>query len=367
MDTPRNQVTSTEEGGLEPVEFVNETHAGLFRPLRFWGWILLMLLSTLMLGETDVLAQARKTPGFGKGTYVFPPGIQKQGLTFCNEKIPFDRRDVSGRVLDQLNFLLMDRRAGLMEWSDRMSIWGPSIDKVLMQEKVPKDLIYLSVLVSDLSPHARLKNGGVGWWGIGGTRDKKGLPRASWVSTENWDDRRDPVLSTRIVCSIFKGILEQTPGRNWLMAISSYLDGQDKISAIVNKSPGFSYWDLVMPPLSDLHIPRLVALKIIDNNRDFYSVAVPPLKPASYDVLDQLVLLKDLPLHVVARWLRISPRSLWELNPGVDISNGVLPKANSKGLENVLLRVPLGKGEEIRALLVKDAYLGARLTQSNRL
>jgi membrane-bound lytic murein transglycosylase D len=326
-----------------------------------------MLLSTMMLGEMSALAQAKKIPDFAKGAYIFPPSIQKQGLTFCNEKVPLDRRDVSGRVLDQLNFLLMDRRAGLMEWFDRMSIWGPSIDKVLMQEKIPKDLIYLSVLISDLSPHARLKNGGVGWWGIGGTRDKKGLARVSWASNENWDDRRDPVLSTRIVCGIFKGILEQTPGSNWLMAISSYLDGLDKISAITHKSPGFSYWDLVMPPLSDLYIPRLVALKIIDNNRDFYSVALPPLKPAAYDVVDQLVLLKDLPLHVVAKWLRISPRSLWELNPGVDMGNGVLPKSNPKGPENVLLRVPLGKGEEIRALLVKDAYLGASPTRSSRL
>jgi len=251
----------------------------------------------------------------------------------------------------------MDRRAGLTGWFDRMSIWCPSVDKVLAQEKVPRDLIYLAVLVSDFGPNARLKNGGIGWWAIGATKDKKNPPAASWFSSENWDDRRDPVLSTRIACGIFKGIREQNSGFTWSLTISAYLDGIDKVAGIIQKSPGFSYWDLLMPPLSDVYIPRLVALKIIDTHRDFYSVEVPFLKPASYDQLDQLALQKDLPLQVVAKWLHVSPRSLWELNPGVDISNGILPKSNSKG-PTILLRVPAGKGAEIRTLLIKNSYLG---------
>lgn len=323
----------------------------------FVNWIFLVVVVAMVIGPLDAAAQSKKTPGFGKASYILPPNLQKQGLTYCNEKVPIERREVSVRILDQLNFLLMDRRAGLMEWFDRMSIWGPTVDKVLAQEKVPRDLVYLAVLVSDFSPNARLKNGGIGWWAIGPTKDKKNPLAASWASSENWDDRRDPVLSTGIACSIFKGIREQNPGFAWPMTISAYLDGIEKILGIIQKSPGFSYWDLLMPPLSDTYIPRLVALKIIDTHRDFYSVDVPPLKPAAYDQLDKLVLQKDLPLHVVAKWLHVSPRSLWELNPGVDISNGILPKSNSKG-PATLLRVPAGKGEEIRTLLIKDAYLG---------
>ncbi len=47
------------------------------------------------------------------------------------------------------------------------------------------------------------------------------------------------------------------------------------------KSPGFTYWDMVMPPYCEMIIPRLIALKLIDTHRDFYGVEVPPLPPVA--------------------------------------------------------------------------------------
>jgi hypothetical protein len=302
-------------------------------------------------------AATTKTPGYAKTSYVLPASVQKSGMTFCGEKVPLTRRDVSSRITDQLNFLLMDRRALMMEWFDRMSIFGPAMIEVLSEEKVPHDILYVAVLLSGLSPNARLKSGGVGWWSLGSSNGKKNATPPLWTATEDWDERRDFVLSTRIACKLLKGFVKEPHSKSWLVAIAAFLDGPDKIEALMKKFPGFSYWDLVMPPLSDAFIPQVVALKIIDTHRDFYSVQIPPLKPASYDVLEPLTLLKDLPLHVVAKWCSISPRSLWELNPAVDITNGVIPKMNAKKTGGLLLRVPKGKGDSIRKLLIKEGYI----------
>jgi len=243
-----------------------------------------------------------------------------------------------------------------MEWFDRMNIFGPSMAEVLSQEKAPNDLLYVSVLLSGLTPNARLKSGGVGWWSLGQPNGKKNASSPSWVATEQWDERKDFVLSTKVACKIFKELVQQPHFKSWFLAVSAFLDGSDKLEALVKKFPGFSYWDLVMPPLSDAFVPQVVALKIIHTHREFYSLEAPPLRSASYDVLDRLILVKELPLYIVAKWCGISPRSLWELNPAVEIASGALPKTNAKNSQGILLRVPKGKGTEVKNLLIKEGY-----------
>ena len=147
-------------------------------------------------------------------------------------------------------------------------------------------------------------------------------------------------LSTRIACTIFLWLHDRKATSNWLLTISAFLQGTDKIDAAVKKAPGFSYWDTVMPPACESVIPRLVALKIIDSHREFYGVNITPPEPAAYDFLDRLKLVKDLPLHVVAKWCGTNPRSIWELNPGVDPSTGVLPVPDKRSPSGFPLRVP---------------------------
>ncbi|MCX5861051.1 MAG: transglycosylase SLT domain-containing protein [Deltaproteobacteria bacterium] len=298
-----------------------------------------------------------KIGGYARATYILPPDIQKQGLTFAQVKIPLDRREVAIRIVDQMNYLLMDRRAGMMEWFDRMAIYGPTIISILQDEKIPTDLFYVSVLMSDLTSNTRTKTGGLGWWALGSSKEKKNSSAVPWVSTNDWDDRRDPVLSTRIAINLLQNLLLKTADKDWLLAISAFADGSDKIDAIVRKAPGFSYWDMVMPPYSDVLIPRAVALKIIDAHRQFYGVDMPGLPPLAYDFMDRLKLVKDLPLHIVAKWCDTSPRNMWELNPGVDPSTGILPRPDTRSPSGFPLRVPKGKGNEVRRLLVRDGYL----------
>ncbi|MBI5248454.1 MAG: hypothetical protein HY912_03070, partial [Desulfomonile tiedjei] len=209
--------------------------------------------------------------------------------------------------------------------------------------------------LSDLLPNTKNKSGGVGWWALGSIKDKK--DSVPWVVTNDWDDRRDPILSTRIACNILQGLLRRNQTTDWILAICAFVEGADKIDAIVGKYPGFSYWDTVMPPYSEMLIPRLVALKLINTHREFYGVEVPPLPPMAYDFMDRLKLTKDLPLYVVAQWCGTNPRAMWELNSGVDPSTGILPKPDKRSPSGFPLRVPKGQEAKVRQSLTREGYL----------
>jgi len=318
---------------------------------------IVLILTGMLHSVSANQAQAAGAEGFTRAQYILPPEVQKKGFVFAGARIPLDRREVSVRVLDQVNYLLMDRRAGMMEWFDRMAVIGPMIQAVLQEEGVPNDLIYLVALLSDFLPNSRTRSGGVGWWALASGKDKKVASTPQWLVTNDWDDRRDPVLSTKIACGILQGAQRKIANNDWLLATAAFIDGADKIEAIVRKAPGFSYWDMVMPSNSEVIVPRLVALKLIDTHRQYYGVDISRLPPLQYDSLDRVKLAKDLPLHVVAKWCKLSPRSLWELNPGVDPSTGVLAKAETRSPGGFPLRVPKGMGDKVRQLLRSEGYL----------
>jgi membrane-bound lytic murein transglycosylase D len=314
----------------------------------------LCLVSFALL--TGNVCAAADSGSYSRAAYVLPPDLVKRGFSFADVKIPLERPDVVSRVSDQINYLLMDRKAGMMEWFDRLAVYGPTIKKVLEDEKVPSDLIYLPMLQSDFMPNSRSRSGGIGWWALGTAKDKK-ESAVPWVQTNDWDDRRDPVLSTRIASTLLQTYARRNQSSDWLLTICAFVDGSDKIEAVVSKSPGFGYWDLVMPHYSEILIPRLVALKIISTHREFYGVDVPPLPSLAYHFMDRLKLAKELPLYVVADWCGTNPRSIWEMNPGVDPSTGVLPKPDKRSPSGFPLRVPKGKETKVRELLVREGYL----------
>jgi hypothetical protein len=189
---------------------------------------------------------------------------------------------------------------------------------------------------------------------LGGPKDKKD-PNSPWSATDDWDDRRDPVISTKIACGVFQTLARKL-NNDQLLVICAYRDGLDRVEPYLNKAKGFSYWDLVLPPSSEVIIPRLVALKIIDDHKSFYGLSVSPAEPLQYDLLPKLKLNKDLPLYAVAKWTQTSPRVIWSLNPGVNPASGVIPASKKNG-GAYPLRVPKGMETTVRQALVENGYL----------
>jgi len=337
-----------------PGRTIAQLHACLRNMSSVLAICFFVILSTTSLA---LAAEPAGPAGYNRANYVISPDALKKGFSFADVEIAFDRQDIATRVAEQVNYLLMDRRASMMQWFDRMAVYGPMMKQVLEDEGAPTDLIYLSALLSDMLPNTKTKTGGVGWWALGSSKDKKNHSAGPWVVTNDWDDRRDPLLSTRMAATLLQSLLRKDRKTNWLLAVCSFVDGADKIDSVAEKAAGFTYWDMALPSYSEVIIPRLVALKMIDTNRAFYGVHIPQLPPLAFDNLDRLKLLKDLPLHVVAKWCGTNARSIWELNPGVDPSTGLLPKPERRSPLGFPLRVPKGMGTKVKQSLVQEGYL----------
>lgn len=284
--------------------------------------------------------------------FALPPDLKKSDFLFAGSRIPLERHDVAERIEEQINYLLMDRRAAILEILERLSIYGPMIGATLVEEKIPRDLIYLSASLSELSPTSRTKSGGYGWWNLASARGNN----QAWNVSNEWDDRRDPVVSTKLAAGMFNQIRNKNPKFDWLLSIASFVDGADKIESIMKKNPGFNYWDVVTPPFSESLLPRIVALKIISENRKYFGVEAPEAHPLTFDLLDKLRLNKELSLRAISQWVGATPRAIWELNPGVDPAFGAFATSDKRNGGVSFLRTPKGYGQKVKHLLDSEGY-----------
>ncbi len=318
-----------------------------------------LVLAATLLTAIKVIILLGPEASFGKPNlvsrpyYNLPSDLKKGDFSFAGVRIPLDRHDVASRVEEQLNYLLMDRRAALMDILERLSVYGPLISSTLAEEKLPRDMVYLSAILSELSPTSRTKSGGLGWWNLGGIKGNG----QSWSSSNEWDDRRDPLISTKLASALLNQIQTKNAKFDWLFSIASFVDGVDRIETIVKKNPGFSFWDVLAPHYSEAIIPRMIALKIINENRKAFDMDAPPANPLKFDVVDKTKLVRDLPLKNLSQWVGATPRSIWELNPGIDQSFGALVKSDRRYPYATFLRVPKGFGQKVKSLMDAEGYI----------
>lgn len=289
--------------------------------------------------------------------YVPPDELIKSGFTFAGQRVPLQRADVRDRVIEQLNYLLMDRRAGVMEWLDRLAVYGPVLRTALKQRNVPDDFVFLAAVLSELSPTAQSRTGGVGWWSLGSVKEKNPPVDCKWEAGASWDDRRDPEISTRIAAARFVWLKTKLQTNDWFLAAGAFIDGSEALEPLCKKAPGSPFWDIAAPLRAEILVPRSIALKIIDLHRDAYGVTIPKRDPLSYDILEGLRFKKEFPLRLIASWLKVDGRAVWEFNPGTAPASGVLGKTETEKDPGVFLRLPKGTAPKIRKLLVQEGYL----------
>ncbi len=317
--------------------------------LKFASITLLIIFEIVLIWPENLLAKPNSPD---RPYYHLPPEMKKGDLVFAGSRIPLERHEVKARIEEQINYLLMDRRATLWEVLERMSSVGPLISATLSEEKLPVDLLYLSASLSDLSATSKTKSGGQGWWNLGSLKNSG----QSWSTSNEWDDRRDPVISTKLASGIFNQLRAKNPKFDWLFSIAAFVDGPDKIEHILKKNPGFGFWDVLAPTFSETIVPRMIALKIINDNRKYFDVEITPPPLIAFDLIDKQKLSKDLPLRTLSQWTGQTPRELWELNPGVDPAFGGFVKFDRRYPYATFMRIPKGSGRKVKESLDSEGF-----------
>ena len=176
---------------------------------------------------------------------------------------------VNDYVATYINFFANSQRGHntLLHSFQRSGRYKAMIQRVMAEEGVPQDLIYLAVAESGFQPRAlNGKSGAGGMWQFM-PHGNYGLVRNAYV-----DERFDPEKSTRAYARYMKFIYNQLG--DWYLSMAAYDWGAGNVQHAVQKTGYADFWELYkrnnLPGETKNYVPEILAAIIIANHPTQY-------------------------------------------------------------------------------------------------
>jgi membrane-bound lytic murein transglycosylase D len=216
-------------------------------------------------------------------------------------------------VASYINYFSTRGRGTLENALTRSGRYDEMIRRVLKEEGVPQDLIYLAQAESGFHPLALSRAGARGIWQFMASRARGyGLQRDWWI-----DDRQDPEKSTRAAARHLKDLYHQFG--DWYLAMAAYNSGPGTVQGAVKRTGFADFWELyrrnVLPRETRNYVPIIVAVTIMAKNPAQYGLEhLEKAQPVPYDAVKI-----DYPvdLRLVAECVDVSAADLQDLNPSL--------------------------------------------------
>ncbi|MGA8089508.1 MAG: transglycosylase SLT domain-containing protein [Terracidiphilus sp.] len=200
----------------------------------------------------------------------------------------------------------------LLHSFQRAGRYRSMIQRVMSEEGVPQDLIYLAVAESGFQPRAvnrRSRAGGM-WQFM--PRGNYGLTRNNYV-----DERFDPEKSTRAYARYMKYIYSQLG--DWYLSMAGYDWGTGNIQRAVEKTGYADFWELYkrnnLPGETKNYVPEILAAIIIANHPTQYGFDDITLDPPV--VTDTVTINYSADLRLVSDIVGAPVDELIALNPSL--------------------------------------------------
>ena len=200
----------------------------------------------------------------------------------------------------------------LLHSFQRSGRYQTMIQRVMAEEGVPQDLIYLAVAESGFQPRAingRSRAGGM-WQFM--PMGNYGLARNEYV-----DERFDPEKSTRAYARYMKFLYDQLG--DWYLAMAAYDWGAGNVQRAVQKTGYADFWELYrrhnLPAETQNYVPEILAAIIIANNRQQYGFDDVTLDPPV--LTDSVSVDYSVDLRLVSDLVGASVDELEALNPSL--------------------------------------------------
>ena len=216
-------------------------------------------------------------------------------------------------VVSYINYFSTRGRGTLEHALERSGRYQAMIQRILKEEGVPQELIYLAQAESGFHPQALSRAGARGIWQFMASRAKGyGLEKDWWV-----DDRQDPEKATRAAARHLKDLYNQFG--DWYLAMAAYNSGPGTVQSAVKRTGYADFWELykrnVLPKETRNYVPIIVAVTIMAKNPAQYGLdTVVPEQPMAYDTVK---INYPVDLRLVAECVDSSAESLQDLNPNL--------------------------------------------------
>ena len=200
----------------------------------------------------------------------------------------------------------------LLHSFQRSGHYRAMIQRVMAEEGVPQDLIYLAVAESGFQPTAvNRKSRAGGMWQFM-PYGNYGLARTSYV-----DERFDPEKSTRAYARYMKFLYNQLG--DWYLAMAAYDHGAGNIQREVARTGYADFWELydrrVLPRETANYVPEILAAIIIANNPKQYGFEDVTLDPPI--LTDTVTVNYSVDLRLVSDLVGAPVDELHALNPSL--------------------------------------------------
>ena len=232
------------------------------------------------------------------------------GIRTAKHDLPIE---LNGRVLTALDYFQKGRGRNTMNVGlERVGAYRPMMERILMEEGVPLDLVFLAQAESAFLPRAISRAKARGMWQFISSRGKEyGLRQTWWI-----DERSDPEKSTRAAARHLKDLHEEFD--DWYLAMAAYNAGPVRVEKALKKTGTTTFWELAdkkaLPKETINYVPTILAMAIIGRDPNQYGFSVEPDPPLE---TERVSLEKATDLRVIAENLGVHVDQLKELNPHV--------------------------------------------------
>ncbi len=214
---------------------------------------------------------------------------------------------------------------------EKMKLWGKPYfdlyDNILTLYSIPKEMKYLSVIESHLTPGLVSWAGAVGPWQLMDDEARRFGLRVGKV-----DDRMDFYKSTHVAARLMKELYGEFG--DWLLVVAAYNGGAGRVRQAIRKAGSKDFWDLqyYLPEETRNHVKKFIGTHYIFEGSGGMTTLTAAEAEAQRNIIPTTVSLNEQDLNntviteisgrfnakIVAEGLTIDPLQFIKWNPGFD-------------------------------------------------
>lgn len=279
-------------------------------------------LEALGAAEPDPLLTFEKAPIDDLTGLTFPIDPRqktkvRQELEATVSQLPLEVNDA---VLGYINYFSSSRgQRTLIAGLRRAGRYRNLISRVLEEEGVPQELMYLAQAESGFMPRAVSRKAATGMWQFVRNRGREyGLGQSAFH-----DDRLDPEKATRAAARHLRDLYQQFG--DWYLAMAAYNCGPMNVERAIQRTGYADFWELrnrrVLPKETLNYVPAILAMVIVVKNAKDYGLEdIQPDPPLEYDTIEMtapthLALVADATDQPLATIREMNPSLLKSIAP----------------------------------------------------